>query len=102
MSNGPWTYPAEFQQTLGTFGLAPRTSTPPVVVRDALNDLYRYQLRRMRDELRAGFIEKSAYLDRVIALRKDYWPLTLPLGAWERICREEAQGQGPKAQEPGC
>jgi hypothetical protein len=41
----------------------------------------------MRDELRAGAIEKAAYLDRVVALRKKYWPLTLPLDAWERICR---------------
>jgi hypothetical protein len=41
----------------------------------------------MRDRLRAGGIEKADYLDRVVALRRKYWPLTLPLAAWERICR---------------
>jgi hypothetical protein len=63
------------------------------VVRDALNDLYRFELRRMRDRLRAGEMEKPEYLDRVVALRKKYWPLTLPLWAWERICA----GEGSKA-----
>ena len=83
---GPWQYPVEFRDFLLTVGLAPTPGTPPALVRDALNDLYRYELRRMRDRLRAGLIEKADYLDRVIALRKQYWPLTLPLYAWERIC----------------
>ncbi len=81
-----WTYPPELRSALGDFGLAPRETTPPAIVRDALNDLYRYELRRMRDVLRAGGIAKPDYLDRVIALRKRYWPLTLTLDAWERIC----------------
>lgn len=85
-----WTYPPEFREALASLGLAPTSSTPPALVRDALNDLYRYELRRMRDRLRAGFIEKSDYLDRVVALRKQYWPLTLPLHAWEKICSEPA------------
>jgi hypothetical protein len=87
MSPGSWTYPVELRSALADLGLAPLPTTPPAVVREALNDLYRYELRRMRDELRAGAIEKAAYLDRVVALRKKYWPLTLPLDAWERICR---------------
>jgi hypothetical protein len=40
----------------------------------------------MREVLRRGAMEKSEYIDRVIALRKKYWPLTLSLDAWERIC----------------
>ncbi len=86
-----WTYPPDFVEALLPFGLAPRETTPPALVRDALNDLYRYQLRRMRDVLRAGGMEKSQYLDRVIALRKHYWPLTLPLAAWERIVADGAR-----------
>jgi hypothetical protein len=81
-----WTYPPDFVEALLPFGLSPRATTPPALVRDALNDLYRYELRRMRDRLRAGDIEKSAYLDLVVATRKRYWPLTLPLWAWEKIC----------------
>jgi hypothetical protein len=81
-----WNYPDELLLALGSFGLAPGRGTPPSVVRDALNDLYRYELRRMRDALLAGQIAKPDYLDRVIALRKKYWPLTLPLPGWERLC----------------
>jgi hypothetical protein len=86
MTPASWTYPDELLVALAGFGLAPTPATPPALVRDAMNDLYRYELRRMRDRLRQGAIEKSAYLDLVIATRKRYWPLTLPLPAWEKIC----------------
>ena len=86
MTESVWNYPDELLLALGAFGLAPGRETPPSVVRDALNDLYRYELRRMRDALRAGRIAKPDYLDHVIALRKKYWPLTLPLAGWERLC----------------
>ena len=86
MTETRWQYPRELRDALALFGLAPRPSTPPSVVRDQLNDLYRFELRRMRDQLRGGALPKLEYLDRVVALRKQYWPLTLPLAAWERIC----------------
>ncbi len=86
MTPASWTYPDELLVALAGFGLAPTPATPPALVRDAMNDLYRYELRRMRDRLRQGAIEKSTYLDLVIATRKRYWPLTLPLPAWEKIC----------------
>ena len=81
-----WIYPPEFIEALAGFGLAPTPETPPSLLRDALNDLYRYELRRMRDGLRAGQIEKVDYHGVVIAARKRYWPLSLPLPAWEKIC----------------
>ena len=83
-----WFYPPEFLESLAGLGLAPTADTPPALVRDALNDLYRYELRAARDRLRAGGTEKSAYLELVIALRKKYWLLSLTVPAWERICRE--------------
>jgi hypothetical protein len=92
MSGPVWTYPPEFLETLAGLGLAPSPSTPPAVVRDALNDLYRFELRRMRDRLRAGAIPKPEYVDRVVALRRRYWPLTLSLPAWERICEPAGTG----------
>ena len=82
-----WIYPSELQEALAGFGLAPTGDTPPILVRDALSDLYRYELRRMREQLRAGAILKEHYIDRVIALRKRYWPLSLQPDAWEKICR---------------
>jgi hypothetical protein len=86
MTSGSWTYPPELRAALEGLGLSPTSATPPALVRDALNDLYRYELRRMRDRYRAGLTDKPAYLDLVIATRKRYWPLTLSLAAWEKIC----------------
>ncbi len=87
-----WIYPSELRQALAEFGLAPTAETPPSLLRDALNDLYRYELRRMRDRLRAGGIPKNDYHRVVIAARKRYWPLSLPLPAWEKICRPGSEG----------
>ena len=81
-----WSYPPEFLEALARLGLAPTPTTPPALVRGAVNDLYRYELRRLRDRLRAGDVERSRYLDLVVDLRKQYWLLSLQVPAWERIC----------------
>lgn len=86
MTDARWQYPSELAVALTAFGLAPTVRTPPSLVRDQLNNLYRFELRRMRGQLLAGAFERPEYLDRVVALRKQYWPLTLPLQAWEKIC----------------
>jgi hypothetical protein len=83
-----WTYPPEFLEVLIAVGLQPSVSTPPRLVRDALNDMYRHELRRLRDRHLAGEVAKVDYVDHVIGLRKKYWPLALTDGAWEKICRE--------------
>jgi hypothetical protein len=41
----------------------------------------------MRERLRAGEMDKAAYVELVIATRKRYWPLSLQPSAWETICR---------------
>lgn len=81
-----WHYPPELADYLLTLGLRPTASTPPTFVRDALNDLYRFEIRRLRDRLLAGDITKPDYVPAVIALRKKYWPLSLQPGRWEEIC----------------
>jgi len=86
MSRSAWSYPPDLVEALLALGLCPAHSTAPAVVRDALNDLYRFELRRLRDRLRAGEVPKGDYIDRVMALRRKYWPLSLQLPAWERIC----------------
>jgi hypothetical protein len=87
MADPDWQYPPELVEGLLAFGLAPSGRTPPRFVRDALNRLYRYELRRVRDRLLAREIDKPAYLDVVIATRKRYWPLSLLPEQWEEICR---------------
>ncbi len=84
---GPWTYPPEILETLARLGFAPGPASSPALVRTAVNDLYRVELRRLRDRARRGEVAKADHREAVVALRRKYWPLTLPLAAWERICR---------------
>jgi hypothetical protein len=82
----PWSYPPELIASLLAFGLAPRPDTPPRFVRDQLNDLYRYEIRRLRAQLLAGAFPKTDYVGLVITLRKKYWPLALTPEQWEKLC----------------
>lgn len=87
MTQESWSYPPELADALLAFGLKPTAHTPPSLVRDALSDLYRYEIRRLRQHLLDGAVAKTNYIDEVITLRKKYWPLSLQPGAWEKICR---------------
>jgi hypothetical protein len=83
-----WRYPPDLVAALEPLGLQPRPETPPAFARAAIDDLYRYELRRARNGVRAGGVDKPSYFDVIVELRKKYWMLTLPLAAWERICTE--------------
>jgi hypothetical protein len=84
-----WFYPPELLSALSSFGLAPTPGTPAVFVRDALSDLYRYEIRRLRSRLLAQEFPKGDYIGLVIALRKKYWPLTMTPDVWERVCASD-------------
>lgn len=90
-------FPAELLDALATFGLCPSPSTSPTFVRDALSDLYRYEIRRLKSKLLAGEFPKSDYVGRVIALRKKYWPLTMTPEVWERVCVSTREGHDARA-----
>jgi len=91
---GTWIYPPELLEALGPLGFAPSSRTPPELVRSAVDELYKYELRRLRNRLRAGVVARADYLELVIALRRKYWMLTLSLPAWEKI----VGGQSPFPQ----
>jgi len=86
MTQEIWAYPPEFMEALPRFGLAPTPDTPPRFVRDQLSDLYRHEIRRLRDRLRAKEFPKKDYIGHVIALRKRYWPLALTPEQWDKVC----------------
>ena len=77
-------YAPEALAVLAGHGLQPGPGTPPAVVRDALNDLYRYEIRRLRRRLRAGEIPLDRYKEFVIGLRRQYWLLSIPPARWVR------------------
>src|SRR5262245_9494859 len=87
MSPVSWSYPDDLVAGLRPLGVEPTSRTRPSVVREFVNDLYRYELRRLRESQRGRELDKAEYHARVVALRKQYWVLTLPPKAWGEICR---------------
>jgi hypothetical protein len=77
-------YAPEALEVLAGHGLRPGPGTPPALVREALSDLYRYEIRRLRRRLLAGGIAREDYSGHVIALRKQYWLLSIPVERWVR------------------
>ena len=67
---------------LAQHGLIASRNLPPERLRDAVRDLYLYEIRRLRSELLAGRIPKREYAGHVLALRKRYWLLSVPVQLW--------------------
>ena len=70
-------YRADVLERLETHGIRPRPTTRPELVREFVNDLYRYEIRRLRDQLLRGEFPKNTYFDRVVLLRNRYSVLAL-------------------------
>jgi len=70
-------YRVDVLARLESHGIQPRPTTPPELVREFVNDLYRYEIRRLRDRLLRGEFPKDTYYDRVVALRNKYSVLGL-------------------------
>lgn len=77
-------YAPEALAILAEHGLQPGPDTAPSLVRDALSDLYRYEIRRLKARLLRGEFPKDEYIGRVIELRKHYWLLSVPSSRWVR------------------
>ena len=88
-----YAYTPEVLEELAAHGLTPRADTPPRFLRDALRDLYKYEIKVLKRRLLAGEFPKQEYAGRVIALRRRYPLLSVPLELWRR-------GSGA-ATEPG-
>ncbi len=78
----PHTYHPQILDELARHGLQPAPATPPAFLRDAVRDLYIYEIKRLRARLLAGQFPKSAYAGRVIELRTRYSVLSVPIQRW--------------------
>ena len=75
-------YRDEVLAALWVYGVRPRAHTRPELVREFINDLYRHELRRLRDRLLRNEFPKHEYLDRVVAVRERYRVLALRPRQW--------------------
>jgi hypothetical protein len=65
-------YRPDVLEQLRNHGVQPTSSTRPELVHEFVSDLYRFELRRLRDRLVRKEIPKAGYYDRVVELRKRY------------------------------
>jgi hypothetical protein len=77
-----YVYQERVLNELARHGLRPLPATPPQQLRDAVRDLYKYEIRRLRSELLAHRFRKQDYAGRVVELRKRYWLLSVPTQLW--------------------
>lgn len=69
-------------EQLERHGVRPKPTTRPELVHEFVSDLYRYELRRLRDRLVRGEIVKAGYYERVVALRRQYPLVSLEPHEW--------------------
>ena len=69
-------------EALATHGLRPKDGTPPALLREQINDLYRIEIRKLRDRCRAGEFTTRELPARVVELRKRYLLLSIPIEKW--------------------
>lgn len=75
-------YRPEVVAELARHGLAPRPDTAPERLREQINDLYRIEIRRLRDRCRAGEFSTKELPGHVITLRRRYLLLSIPIAQW--------------------
>lgn len=65
-------YKPEILAQLACHGVVPKPTTPPAAARSVVNDMYRYELRKLRDRYLVGEFSKQAYHDKVVQVRNRY------------------------------
>lgn len=77
MTEGPYHYRADVLRELSRHGVQPTSHTPPQLVRDYVRDLYKYEIRALRDRYIRSEFPKTEYWTRVDNLRRQYPVLAL-------------------------
>jgi hypothetical protein len=69
-------------EALTAHGVMPGADSPPELIRDFINDLYRFEIRRLRTQMLGGEFPKAEYASRVDELRSRYPILGIPILFW--------------------
>ena len=75
-------YRADILARLWAHGVQPTGRTPPELVRGYVRDLYKYEIRRLRERYIRDEFPKVEYSVRVDALRRQYPVLALRARDW--------------------
>jgi hypothetical protein len=77
MADGPYRYRPEVLKELARHGLQPTSQTNPELVRNCVRDLYKYEIRALRERYLRQEFPKTEYWTRVDNLRRQYPVLAL-------------------------
>jgi hypothetical protein len=73
----PYRYRSEVLAALLQHGIRPTAQTPPELARNSVRDLYKWQIRRLRERYLRREFAKQEYWQRVDDLRRRYPVLAL-------------------------
>jgi len=79
---GPFRYKSDILAAPETHGVQPAPATAPEVVHEFVSDLYRFEIRRLRDRLLAGAFPRREYAGRVVELRRRYRIISMRPHEW--------------------
>ncbi len=77
-----YTYREDVLRALLVHGVRPTGTTAPELARDYVRDLYKYEIRRLRERYMRKEFPKQEYSNRVEALRLKYPVLSLRARDW--------------------
>lgn len=69
---GPFRYRPEILAVVWRHGILPTSRTPPALARGFVRELYKFEIRRLRERYLAREFAKREYAGRVDALRRSY------------------------------
>lgn len=81
-SEPAYRYRADVLEALKGHGVQPTPRTRPELVHEFVSDLYRFEIRRLRERLLAGDFPRREYAGRVIALRLRYPVISRRASEW--------------------
>lgn len=77
MADGPYRYHADVLRELMRHGVRPTSHTRPELVREYVRDLYKYEIRCLRERYLRREFSKQEYWHLVDSLRRQYPVLAL-------------------------
>lgn len=72
----------EILDELARHGLRPKPDTSAARMREQINDLYRVEIRTLRDRCRRGDFPVHDLSKHVVELRRRYMLLSIPIENW--------------------
>ena len=100
---GRFRYRRDILDRLWVHGVQPTSRSDPQLVRGYVRDLYKYEIRRLRERYLRGEFGKAEYWNRVDALRRTYPVLALPARLWveeSMLAIEIREPGGPEVLVP--